>query len=85
MPKQEKFASEKGKAYGTSADNFVGNGPFVIKGWDGNNESWTLEKNPTYWDAKNVKLKKVKVQVVKEIATGVNLFNVIQAEVAHPL
>ena len=75
MPKQEKFASEKGKAYGTSADNFVGNGPFVIKGWDGNNESWTLEKNPTYWDAKNVKLKKVKVQVVKEIATGVNLFN----------
>lgn len=47
----------------------------MIKGWDGNNESWTLEKNPTYWDAKNVKLKKVKVQVVKEIATGVNLFN----------
>jgi ABC-type oligopeptide transport system substrate-binding subunit len=32
MPKNEAFAKEKGTAYGTSADNFVGNGPFVISG-----------------------------------------------------
>lgn len=75
MPKQKTFATEKGKKYGTNAANFVGNGPFVIKGWNGNNESWTLAKNPKYWDKKNVKLNKVNVQVVKEVATGTNLFN----------
>lgn len=75
MPKQQAFAQEKGKAYGTSAENFVGNGPFILKDWNGNNESWTLEKNPKYWDKENVRLEKINVQVVKEIATGVNLFN----------
>ncbi len=39
MPKNEAFAKEKGETYGTSAENFVGNGPFVISGWDGNTES----------------------------------------------
>jgi oligopeptide transport system substrate-binding protein len=75
MPKQKTFAEEKGKAYGTTAENFIGNGPFVIKGWNGNNESWTLEKNPEYWDKESVKLETIDVQVVKEIATGTNLFD----------
>ncbi len=75
MPKQKTFAEEKGKAYGTTAENFIGNGPFVIKGWNGSNESWTLEKNPEYWDKENVKLETIDVQVVKEIATGTNLFD----------
>lgn len=75
MPKQKTFAEDKGKKYGTSTDNFIGNGPFIIKGWDGNNESWTLAKNPKYWDKDNVKMEKINVQVVKEVATGTNLFN----------
>lgn len=75
MPKNEKFAKEKGEAYGTSADNFVGNGPFVISGWDGNTEEWKLTKNKEYWDQENVKLDTVNVQVVKEIGTGTNLFD----------
>lgn len=74
MPKNQAFAEEKGKDYGLSADNFVGNGPFLIAGWDGTNESWTLTKNPDYWDADNVQLTEIDVQVVKETATGVSLF-----------
>lgn len=74
MPKNQAFAEEKGKDYGLSADNFVGNGPFLISGWDGTNESWTLTKNPDYWDADNVQLTEIDVQVVKETATGVSLF-----------
>ena len=38
MPKMKPLP-KKGTAYGTSADNFVGNGPFVISGWDGNSET----------------------------------------------
>ncbi|OTN88291.1 pheromone-binding protein [Enterococcus sp. 7E2_DIV0204] len=75
MPKNEKFVKEKGDAYGTSTDNFVGNGPFVISGWDGNTENWTLTKNKDYWDQKNVKLDTIDVNVVKEIGTGTNLFD----------
>ncbi|MEG2708970.1 MAG: peptide ABC transporter substrate-binding protein [Vagococcus sp.] len=74
MPKNAKFAKEKGTAYGTSSDNFVGNGPFLVTGWSGTNDSWELVKNDSYWDAKNVKLEKINVQVVKEVATGVQLF-----------
>lgn len=74
MPKNAAFAKEKGKSYGTTTENFVGNGPFVIEDWTGTNESWKLVKNPKYWDADNVKLDEVDVQVVKEVGTGVNLF-----------
>ncbi|MBL1227669.1 peptide ABC transporter substrate-binding protein [Enterococcus sp. BWB1-3] len=75
MPKNAEFADEKGTAYGTSSDNFVGNGPFLISGWDGTTESWQLTKNPNYWDQEKVKLEAINVQVVKEIATGTNLFD----------
>lgn len=75
MPKNEKFVQEKEDSYGTSADNFVGNGPFVISGWDGNTENWKLTKNKEYWDQENVKLETIDVQVVKEIGTGTNLFD----------
>ncbi|MFS1015876.1 peptide ABC transporter substrate-binding protein [Enterococcus casseliflavus] len=74
MPKNQAFAEEKGADYGLSAENFVGNGPFLIEGWNGTNESWMLTKNPDYWDAENVQLTKIDVQVVKETATGVSLF-----------
>ncbi|MDH6365172.1 oligopeptide transport system substrate-binding protein [Enterococcus sp. PF1-24] len=75
MPKNKAFAEEQGSAYGTSADNFVGNGPFLIEGWDGTNLNWTLVKNPDYWDAENVQLEEIAVQVVKETATGANMFD----------
>lgn len=74
MPKNAKFAEEKGKDYGTTSDNFVSNGPFLVKDWNGTNDTWTLEKNDTYWDAENVKLDKINVQVIKEVATAVSLF-----------
>lgn len=75
LPKDAKFAKAKGKAYGTSAKNVVANGPFVLEGWNGRNDTWKLVKNKNYWDAKNVKLDKVDVQVIKEVSTGVNLFD----------
>ncbi|MGO3731552.1 MAG: peptide ABC transporter substrate-binding protein [Vagococcus sp.] len=74
MPKNAEFAKKSGKAYGTTAEDFVGNGPFTIEGWNGTNDTWNLKKNKEYWDAKNVKLDKINVQVVKEVATGTQLF-----------
>ncbi len=39
----------------STAENFVGNGPFVIKRW-AISEVMETVKNPNYWDADNVKL-----------------------------
>lgn len=42
----------------TRPEHFVGNGPFVLKEWRMNSHI-LVEKSPTYWDAKNVKLNKI--------------------------
>lgn len=75
MPVSKAFVQEKGEAYGTSADNIVTNGPFLLEGWSGTELEWTLTKNPEYWDAENVYLENVLVSVVKETGTRADLYD----------
>ncbi|WP_272944461.1 peptide ABC transporter substrate-binding protein [Carnobacterium jeotgali] len=63
-----------GSEYGTSSDTTLYNGPFILTGWDGTNQSWSYQKNEDYWDAKNITLDKIDVQVIKEVSTALNLF-----------
>ncbi|MFD1126070.1 peptide ABC transporter substrate-binding protein [Lentilactobacillus raoultii] len=63
-----------GSKYGTSSKKTVSNGPFTLQNWDPSKGTWTYKKNKNYWDAKDVKLPKVKVQVVKDPSTAQNLF-----------
>lgn len=80
LPVSKKFFEEKGEQYGTSAENIVTNGPFKMEGWNGTNLEWNLVKNEEYWDAANVQLDKALVQVVKENATGADLFDAGQLD-----
>nr|WP_282801322.1 peptide ABC transporter substrate-binding protein [Secundilactobacillus kimchicus] len=64
-----------GAKYGSSTSTVVANGAYTISGWSGSNDSWHYTKNPYYWDAKNVKIADVDVQVVKDDNTAQNLFN----------
>ena len=75
LPQSEKVAKEKGDGYGSSADSIVTNGPFKLEGWTGSELSWKLVKNDGYWDAANVQLQNVTVNVSKEVATSVQLFD----------
>ncbi len=43
----------------------VGNGPFLLKDWR-HNDLLRVVKNPTYWDAANVKLKEIDFMMVQE-------------------
>ncbi len=43
----------------------VGNGPFLLKDWR-HNDLLRVVKNPTYWDAANVKLKEINLMMVQE-------------------
>ncbi|MFC6171237.1 peptide ABC transporter substrate-binding protein [Loigolactobacillus jiayinensis] len=82
MPINRKYAEAQGAKYGTSAKHVLANGPFIVKGWTGTNDTWEYVRNPTYWDAKSVKLSKATVQVVKESATAANLFDSKQIDYA---
>lgn len=74
FPQNERTVKKYGKAYGTSADKMVYNGPFKLTGWNGTNNKWTEVKNKQYYNAKAVKLSKIKTQVVKDNSTALNLF-----------
>ena len=80
MPVSKAVHSAKADKYGTSADNVVTNGPFTIQDWNGTNLEWKLVKNDNYWDAANVYLKDVQVQVIKENSTGADLFDAGQLD-----
>ncbi|MCZ0716961.1 peptide ABC transporter substrate-binding protein [Aerococcus kribbianus] len=73
-PLNQDFVEEKGDAYGTSADNLLFSGPFVLENWDGTGLEWTLVKNPDYYNADDIKIDQVNVQVLKEISTNTNLY-----------
>lgn len=73
-PLKEEFVSSKGDAYATNSDSLLSNGPFVLTNWDGTGDSWSYKKNEHYWDAENVKLDEIHVNVVKDSATAVKLY-----------
>ncbi|MGE7978272.1 peptide ABC transporter substrate-binding protein [Psychrobacillus sp. NPDC093200] len=73
-PQNEEYVTEMGSSYSSNSDSLIYNGPFVLTEWDGTGLSWSLEKNPNYWDAEVVQLDKINVDVIKETATSVNLY-----------
>ncbi|PID01849.1 peptide ABC transporter substrate-binding protein [Sporosarcina sp. P2] len=73
-PLKEEFVASKADAFATNSDNLLSNGPFVLTKWDGTGGSWTYVKNEHYWDAENVKLDEIHVNVVKDPATAVKLY-----------
>lgn len=75
LPQSEKVAKNLGEQYGTNSGTIVVNGPFKLEGWTGSELSWKLIKNEHYWDVNNVSLDEITVNVSKEIATSVQLFD----------
>ncbi|HSJ37862.1 MAG TPA: peptide ABC transporter substrate-binding protein [Planococcus sp. (in: firmicutes)] len=73
-PQNEAFVTEAGDAYASNSENLLYNGPFMLTNWDGTGLTWTMEKNPEYWDADTVQLETINVDVVKETSTALNLY-----------
>nr|WP_240488063.1 peptide ABC transporter substrate-binding protein [Enterococcus ureasiticus] len=82
FPQNEKFVTEKGKEYGTSSENIVSNGPFLMENWDQSSMSWDLVQNPNYYDADKVKSEKIHFEVLKETNTVFNLYESGELDVA---
>lgn len=74
LPQNEAFVEEQGTQYGTTSEAVLANGPFVMEDWDGTGLTWKLVKNEEYYDADEVHINEIDVQVLKETSTAVNLF-----------
>lgn len=73
-PVEKSQVTKWGKKYGTSAKTLTFNGPYVMKKWNGSDNTWKQTKNSKYWNAKNVHITTIKNQVVKDNSTALNLF-----------
>ncbi|WP_313020108.1 peptide ABC transporter substrate-binding protein [Macrococcoides bohemicum] len=73
LPQNEKFVKEKGDKYGTTKDDTLYNGPFVLNEWN-TEKNYQLTPNKEYWDKDKVKLKEINYQIVKETQTALNLY-----------
>ena len=69
-PQNQKFVEAQGKDYALDSEHLLYSGPFTLA----NSDTWTLKKNPEYYDADQVKLEEVAVSTIKEDNTGINLY-----------
>lgn len=74
LPVNRTLVKKYGAKYGTNSSRVAANGPYILKKWNGTKTSWTYVKNPQYYAAKSVKIKRVNVQVVKTDSTAEKLF-----------
>lgn len=73
-PQNQKFVEAQGKDYALDSEHLLYSGPFMLANWDATSDTWTLKKNPEYYDADQVKLEEVAVSTIKEDNTGINLY-----------
>jgi len=82
FPQQSETVKKHGDKYGADADKVVGAGPFKLEKWD-HEQQLVLVKNDKYWDAANVKLTKVTVNVVKDANTSLNMYETNQVDLTE--
>jgi oligopeptide transport system substrate-binding protein len=68
----------------TRPENIIGNGPFVLKEWTFQKQMVMLP-NPDYWDAKNVRLKKLIFYPIENTLTGYKMYQADQIMYTSPV
>jgi len=80
-PVKQALVEEKGVAYGSDADAFIGNGAFTIESW-AHDSSIKFVKNANYWDAENVSLDSIVTAVGATGDTAVDMISTGTLDVA---
>ena len=68
----------------TRAENIVGNGSFVLKEWS-IQKQMIMTPNPYYWDAKNVKPKKLIFYPIENTLTAYKMYEADQIMFTYPV
>jgi oligopeptide transport system substrate-binding protein len=72
LPQRKDMVEKYGDGFGTEAEHMLSTGAFVLKEWVHDNKM-VFEKNPNYWDADNVKLEKLTMNIVKDLGSSMNM------------
>lgn len=85
-PLNQKYVEKEGKSYGTTSDKTLYNGAFMFAkgshGWSGTNKTFSLVKNPNYYDTKAVKADGITYQVISDSTTAAELYKQGKLDVA---
>ncbi|SJZ66094.1 oligopeptide transport system substrate-binding protein [Pilibacter termitis] len=81
-PQKEEYVTKLGKEYAKSSENILYSGPFTLKDWTQDSDTWTLVKNEHYYDKNAVKLKEIKWNTIKDEHTGIDLFTTKKLDLA---
>lgn len=73
LPVNQKAYEAVGDKYGTELDKITTNGAYKMTKWDHENEI-ILEKNPDYPHAKDIKIDKIVMKMIKDTNTSMNSF-----------
>ena len=73
-PIRNDLADSMGNEYGSDADKFVGNGPYILTEW-AHNDRMVFEKNPDYWNADEIKIPKIELVLVADANTMKNMYD----------
>ncbi|MEW9031532.1 MAG: peptide ABC transporter substrate-binding protein [Planifilum fimeticola] len=73
LPQRKDIVEKFGGDYAMEPDKMVYNGPFVLTSW-AHEQSLQLKKNDNYWDRNSVFLSDVKIDIIKDTSTGLNLY-----------
>ncbi len=66
--------------YGADTQNILGNGPFVVKEWN-HDQNIILEKNEKYWNAQEIKLDKVDFRIIADNSSAITSFKAGELDV----
>ncbi len=73
-PVQKALAEELGVLYGTSHENIMESGPFVMTDWQ-QEVLIILDKNESYWDADTVQVDQVNCNIVADANTVMSMYD----------
>lgn len=82
-PINQKYFDENGKKYAQDSDHLLATGPYKVTNWKLGDNTVQLVKNPKYWDAKNVKVKEVKIDVITDPEKAAIAFENGSADYVH--
>ena len=69
LPQNQKFFEANKDAYATSAETFLGNGPFKLTTWEAESKI-VIEKADTYWNKDSIKIDRVEMAMINDASAG---------------
>ena len=72
-PQNQKFFEEHKDTYATTAEDFMGNGPYKLTTWDFENKI-VLDKADTYWNKDSIKIDKIEMLMINDTSASLKAY-----------